>query len=401
LTKANIIKNLKEFIRIIFRWLILKFKRLPRFSKLALILFIILVILLTQSIIRSNLKNRQEKELKNFDQIITEVIQKRDGALASLIYQDEKNARLLLIQAKEQLKALSKKYTDRPEVINLENEINEELNKLRHEVNISEPTLIANFKNLDSGLIPAPISLRIGNNLYTQNHNNQTIYNLNLNSRIITATQLPDINSGNFIIGTIFSNNELLLMNTEQVFFSFNPTNNQQESISIPLMPQAKIAGMAVFNNRLYLLDTANNQIARYRKTTQGFSQPSQWLDDNTVDLSNAVDLTIDGNIYVLKNNGEIIKLTKGGRVDFPLTVIDPPLQSPTKIKTQQDSNYLYILDPPTKRLIVITKDGQLINQYTSEVFDDLKDFVVLEKEAKIFILNGSSVYGIPAKHLE
>ena len=81
--------------------------------------------------------------------------------------------------------------------------------------------------------------------------------------------------------------------------------------------------------------------------------------------------------------------------------LLDPKLESPTKIKTTAESKYLYILDPPTKRLAVLNKDGDLISQYTSSKFDQLKDFVVVEAEKKIYLLNGSSVFGIAASHLE
>ena len=81
--------------------------------------------------------------------------------------------------------------------------------------------------------------------------------------------------------------------------------------------------------------------------------------------------------------------------------VIDPALVSPTKIKTTLESKYLYVLDPPSRRLIVLDKEGRLINQYTSDQFGDLKDFAVAEAEKKMYLLNGSSVFGIPAEHLE
>ena len=56
---------------------------------------------------------------------------------------------------------------------------------------------------------------------------------------------------------------------------------------------------------------------------------------------------------------------------------------------------YIYILDSGNKRVVAVDKDGYIYQQYSSPLFDDLKDFVVLEKEKKIYVLNGSIIYGI------
>jgi hypothetical protein len=48
----------------------------------------------------------------------------------------------------------------------------------------------------------------------------------------------------------------------------------------------------------------------------------------------------------------------------------------------------------------VFNKKGDFINQYTSNKFDNLKDFQIDEANKKIYFLNGTTVYSIEAVHL-
>ncbi len=110
-------------------------------------------------------------------------------------------------------------------------------------------------------------------------------------------------------------------------------------------------------------------------------------------------------NIYILKNNGKIIKLLSGYSQEFELSDINPAFQKPAKIKisqeTEESDGYIYILEPINKRLAVFAKDGKFVMQYKIKQFNDLKDFIVLEKEKKILFLNGTGVYEVKAEHLE
>ena len=378
-----------------------RFKRMPKISKLFLIVFIFLIIMLGQNIVSAVIKNRRQNETDRVNEIITEAAQKRDGAQASLIYQDEKNARVLLAQAKELIDTVPKKFENSENVINLKNDIEMQIIELRHEVNIEEPILIGNFRNLDSNILTAPVLLKLGQNIYTQNQKNQSILRLNLDSRQITAASALEQQVGKFTAGVEFNADKLLFLNENQEIFSYNPEGQKIKIQSIEIEPASKVVAMAIYNNRLYLADINKNQILRYRIINDVFDQPRELIEDQTVDLHQAADIAIDGNIYVLTKNGEILKLENGVKVPFDGIIFDPPLSGPSKIKTEFDSSYIYILDPPTKRLVVINKEGQLIAQYRSDAFDNMKDFIVAANEAKIYILNGSMIYGIPAEHLE
>ena len=378
-----------------------KFNRLSRSSKITLVISVVLVLILSQSIIGMQIKNRGEKDLVLFNQAVETAETKKNESEASLIYRDENKAKVLLLEAKAAVLGLKPKNSDQQNrLAALNQDIDAQLEKLRHWVEIAEPVQVINFQNLDGQAKIANLALIWQDVIYTQNTRNQTIYKANVTSRVIAGIFSDNANTGNFTGGTVGSNNELLFINNEQKIFSFSLANDTIKEVSIAIKEGSKISDLVIYANRLYLLDQTNGQIYRYNKNDNSYGQVTDWLEDDTADLKNAVSLTIDGFLWVLKNNGEILKLEKGKKVDFTPPLVEPALMAPTKIKTSEGSDYLYILDPASQRLVVISKAGKLISQYHSANFKDLKDFAVVESQKKIYILDGRVIYGIAASHL-
>jgi len=395
-------KKLFQIGQRLFGNLWLKFKKLPRSSRILLIITIILAILFSQSLIWLGIKNQREQKIEQFNQTIVDVETKKNNAESSLIYRDENQARQLLIEAKNLLTDLKPSTgAQKEQVTLLLNGIEEQLVKLRHLIEIADPVQIVNFQNLDSQAKIAPLIIANQENVYTQNYNNQSIYKANLNTRILAAVYSPAANSGNLKLGIAVNNNELLFFNETMSAFQLNPSNDELQKVNLNINNNAKIVDITTYNNRIYLLDETGKQIYRYTKTNGSYGNGTNWITEEGIDLANAKALTIDGSIYILKADGQIIKLENGKSAEWQNKIIDPPFKSPTKIKTTDSSKYLYILDPPSKRLVVLDKEGNLINQYISASFDDLKDFIVLENKKEIYLLNSGLIFGIPAQHLK
>jgi hypothetical protein len=164
---------------------------------------------------------------------------------------------------------------------------------------------------------------------------------------------------------------------------------------------QSPVAVSSYFGN-FYLLDTQANFLHRYWPTFEGYENPpeSYFVDPNAIDLSDAVDMAIDGSIYILYQHGEIKKFLGGEPALFQITGLDMPLNNPTAIYTAPDeqAQYLYVADAGNQRVVQFTKDGQFIRQFKPRledeaVFNDLKSIYVDEISEKMFVLNGSSLY--------
>ena len=378
-----------------------RFNALPRKSKTLLTVSVLLITVFVVSTILSSIASGRQEKINQFDAALTEAESIKNEAEASLIYRDENQARRLLLNAKNLLTAAEAPTDELAQrAVLLLATIDEQLVSLRHMVEISNPVQILNFANLDATATIADFMVSAGDTIYSQNAVNQSVYKGNVTTRQLAAILSPDAATGTFTNALLTDNGQILLLSSTQSLFNLNPTTDAVTAVPLTLSGSAAPAGIAMYANRLYLLDPASNQIIRYDPSGGGYGRPTEWVTDPTVDLSNAVDIAIDGLVYVLKQSGEVVVFERGKKITFNQAIVDPALSGATKLKTSVQSNFLYILDPQHSRIVVLSKEGQLVTQYTSPAFDDLKDFTVFENEKEMYVLAGSRVYGIPASHL-
>ena len=68
------------------------------------------------------------------------------------------------------------------------------------------------------------------------------------------------------------------------------------------------------------------------------------------------------------------------------------PFSGTGKIVTNKDMNNVYVLDSGNNRILVISKQGHLVQQIKSNQFNTPEDFSVDEKNKVIFVLNDGSL---------
>lgn len=118
--------------------------------------------------------------------------------------------------------------------------------------------------------------------------------------------------------------------------------------------------------------------------------------DDN--DLTGAQDITIDGSVYVLNNNGDVYKYYAGAKAEFYIN--DAPFnafKNPSVIYTNEKLDDVYILDSQDSRVLVFAKDAQTGNlNYTSQFMvpnmGELRDIYVDADDRKLFLLTESKI---------
>ncbi len=159
--------------------------------------------------------------------------------------------------------------------------------------------------------------------------------------------------------------------------------------------------GVAIqaYNNKFYILDSANNQIWRYTRRRDKFDKAEAW--NVNADVKNGVSLAIDGNIYVLNKDGGMTKIFNGSKEEFPIKK-QPinPLTAPSKIYTELDMSQVYVLEPSTSRVLVFMKDDRTgglnyTNQYLFEELKDIRDIYVDKDTNKLYLLDASKVYEV------
>jgi len=166
------------------------------------------------------------------------------------------------------------------------------------------------------------------------------------------------------------------------------------------LKPQA----IGSYQGNLYILDPLLNRILKFVPTDNAYTNPptdylSSQLD---VNLTGAVDMTIDGNMYVLFADGQIKKFLKGEVQPFPMAGLPTPMRSPTTIfvsgaKRPDADGFVYVTDTGNERILQFDKAGNFIRQFQANPGEPqmkrLRGIYVDENKGRMFILSGKTLW--------
>jgi len=159
------------------------------------------------------------------------------------------------------------------------------------------------------------------------------------------------------------------------------------------------------YSGNLYLLDPQQNRIIKYLPTVAGYTDPplDYLVSATSVDLSGAVDMAIDGNIYVLLADGSILKFLSGIQQAFRIVDLDTPLKNPVAIAVSGEDDahgYIYVADAGLARVVQFTKHGEFIRQFKAAEgqtqLDQLRGLLVDEAGQRMYLTSGSRLYMAP-----
>lgn len=153
------------------------------------------------------------------------------------------------------------------------------------------------------------------------------------------------------------------------------------------------------FDGNLYLLDVTARQIWKYLPTADGYTAlPETYFDTPPAGIENAIDLAIDGSVYILEANGTAHKYFGGSEVAFSLTGLPSPIGEPVAAavdpNTPTDSGF-YVADAGDARIAHFAPDGRFIRQIraTGDEFAALEDLLVDERQGRLYVISGGRLY--------
>ncbi|HUV42847.1 MAG TPA: hypothetical protein VMY36_02965 [Patescibacteria group bacterium] len=184
---------------------------------------------------------------------------------------------------------------------------------------------------------------------------------------------------------------------TERGIVQFDKETKREELVIETDEEWGEIVDLRAFGGNLYLLDK-KGEIWKYPGIEGGFGAYRRWLQGSEVDFSNAVGMSIDASVWILKSNGSVLKYTQGLKDGFTISGLDKSFSNPTAIFTDDDQENLYILDQGNSRVVVINKSGEYYSQYRWEGMNQVTSLMASEEEGKIFLLAGDKIYQIDLK---
>lgn len=390
-------KNIKKKIN----YLVHTGKNLPKTTRYLVICAIVAIIVLIFAITGLSKSHANNVEKEAFQEQVAKIEDLIERATGAMIYKDENQAKILYANAENLIDALLVNTPEKEQTsTKLKNEIEIAMDELRHIRTIPNPAFLGDLSGFGDNVTGKAL-IKTDSGIYVLASNGKA-YALDKSQKLFKSASF-DSSVPNGIVSAAEEDGIIYVLNEKHEIFSFDPEEKTFKDTGVKT--NNTWVDFVAYANRLYTLQPpqgeSKGQIIRFNKTDSGFSSGSDWISSRTASLANAVSLTIDGSMFILKKDGQIIKFASGNEVGWNNETVDPLVTKATNIWTNPESSFIYVIEPISKRIIVYNKDsGAFVVQYKSESFADLTDIMVDENDYTIYILSGSKLYSIAASHL-
>jgi hypothetical protein len=197
----------------------------------------------------------------------------------------------------------------------------------------------------------------------------------------------------------------VVVIDTNYNLVSLQPNQNPRLLRIVGTGKWRKPVAFDNFNNNLYILDPEAGDLGmihKYQVTAGGYElEPISYVNQSEeIDLSDAIDLAIDGEIFVLLQNGSILRFSGGRKVPFEINGLFGGKIQATRIFTEVTADSLYLVDPKHERIVEVDKtegsEGAFIRQFkfagSDSFFADIRSIWIDEAERKLLVLGKESL---------
>jgi hypothetical protein len=230
-----------------------------------------------------------------------------------------------------------------------------------------------------------------------------------------TGTQVEGKTVGD-LFGVAYDGQTLIVTDGTHVFFAGSADGSAWQAITMEEVNEQGAwprGPIDAFAENLYLLVNEYRNVYQFVLDGElASSPPIDWvLTGDRVNFNMAVDMTIDGNIYVLLEDGRVLTMRRGAQIaEFEIPTFDAENEQPLAIIGGPMTGYLYVAvvdDEGHGRVIAMDREGGHMSQLTlpdgfttgnAEVlppFDELQDIGVDEASGTLYLINGDGVWTV------
>ncbi len=358
---------------------------------IAIAVALLIVIWMLVHLFTSSQRSKTKTELEGLVKEINTEVQTADNRR---IIGDIDAANAILTRAEEKAKQVMDNESGlfRMQALDLLDKIRAKKEEINNIVRLS-PRIVANIA-AKSPDVAAQGIIGIGDGEFTV-FDRQSIYRVLLNSvdDPLKITDQDLIIDGEFF--GRFQNMVFLTKNNSVIEVqSGQPTSVKTED------PAGWATGRALqtYLRYVYILSPEKKQIYKYERLSNRYSAPVEYNVNG--DLTGALDFAIDGDVYVLKEGGVLMKLFRGENKPFVIRKAPGDLlKDTTKIFKVASGNF-YLLDPVHSRIIVLGDGGPngesvYLKQYVLEgdQVSELKDLYVDTDDGHLYVLDAKRVH--------
>lgn len=326
------------------------------------------------------------------------------------LYSDPALARTLLAEAEDLVREASIIRAKDKRVVSLKQEIDDEMDRVNTVIRPTSTMLLADLAKL-GGSQSSPSRVVVdSNNLYVLDKGAGRVYKFLLDASGQSLLNVPnnvlvrkgDVHGGTPLAdvweavwmpaGPLRASPSLLVLGSQGTLIDYRPEKGLQV---LPLRgSQAWLSfrGARGFNGNLYVLDPPSGQVWRYIPTSSGYdSEPRGILEGAQID--DAVDLAVDGNIYVLAAKGTVWQFAGGPPKTFQQGKLDRPLTSPVALFSIPSTRFVYIADRGNARIVAFNKEGEFRFQIKGEAMEGIQGLSVDEEKGLLYVASGQKVF--------
>lgn len=260
-------------------------------------------------------------------------------------------------------------------------------------IEVSQLEIFFDLNQVSPNFLTSIVSLE-QNELYLFDQGQNILLSFNINSK---QTNSLNLNEAQTVQDIIASEDKIYILNQGllEIDLPLNsdnpPTQLKEEGDS-----DREAIMIEFFEGYLYVFNPEQRNIYRYVIREDGLSEPIGWLTNKQgLDFAAVTSFMVDGQIWLADKNGVIWKYEKGEPLNFDVTGLENPLGESIQLYANQNTEYLYVLEPAKERLLVLSKEGELIKQISSPTLASTTNFVVDEETQRAFVISGSIIYTI------
>ncbi len=154
---------------------------------------------------------------------------------------------------------------------------------------------------------------------------------------------------------------------------------------------------MGTYQNFVYVVNPEKRNVYRYSVKDDKFSEPVGWMQvTKGLQYDTIHSIAIDGDVWIGTKNGEVRKFSKGSEQDFAIRGLTNAFSSSLILATTLESKNLYILEPDSNRIVIVSKDGDFLKQITNVALGTATDVLVDERQSALYVVSGSIIFEIP-----
>lgn len=326
-------------------------------KKLQIIVAVVLLIALFTSIFFGYKKNQKIKTEKNYQTLKIELSQQLNEATTVKSLSLE-TAQTRAKEAEKLLKEMVLLEIHSDETVQFQSQIDLLLSQTGLNENF-QPEFFYDTANIVSN--PKYSSFFI---------NNKSLYLFDSSSGRVDKLGIKD-KPNNLVVKTDKSRySKKIIGNIDDLYFLFDDNIGRidgdefsQEIIFADSDPSPSVTDFQVWNGSIYVLDNQNQTIWKYAPSASTFSQAQNWIKNSKELELGPISIDIDGEIWVLYENGEVENYISGVKDNFSLKGGQQFNKANNLTVSLEEDGFISFLDGQSL-VFVYKKSGEFVAKY-------------------------------------